>query len=343
MRRTQHLIPFVVLACAVLAAAAPSGLAQRSHRRGIRHHRRHHRRQHGPQAHGALYPHVANCPVFPGNNPWNQRVDRLPVATHSARFISRIGSNAPVMPDFGSPVYRGEVPLGIPYTVVTNHTHWAGTSFRWADQSNRGAYPLPRNVHIQGGRNSTGDRHVIIVDRQNCRDYELYNAWPGPGAGHWTADAGAIFDLRSNQLRPAGWTSADAAGLPLLAALARYKEVARGAIEHALRFTAPCTATKYVYPARHWSHSCGGAWLPPMGLRVRLKSSVRIAKFPYQARVIAIALKRYGMILADNGGPWEVSGAPDAHWNDAALLVLERLRGRDFQVVNMASLPHPGA
>jgi hypothetical protein len=344
MRRPTLLSIFAGLTLAVLATVAASSLTVVAHAAGTSH--RHSRsirraRVKDPKAHIAQYPHIGNCPVFPTDNPWNHRVDRLPVAAHSAQMIGRIGAGGSVMPDFGSPVYKGEVPLGIPYTVVSNHTRWASASFRWADQSNRGLYPLPAHVHIQGGQQSTGDRHVIIVNRSTCRDYELYNAWPGTGGTHWKADAGAIFDLRSNAVRPAGWTSADAAGLPLLAGLARYQEVARGAIEHALRFTAPCTATRYVYPARHWSHSCGGAWLPPMGLRVRLKSSVRVARFPYQARVIAIALKRYGMILADDGGPWEVSGAPNAHWNDAALLVLERLKGRDFQVVKTGSLSHP--
>jgi hypothetical protein len=341
MRRLTLVSIFAGLALAVLGAAAPSGLAKLTRGSAHGHHnvlRR--RRVSDPKAHIALYPHIGNCPVFPSNNPWNDRVDGLPVAAHSAQIIARIGADQSVMPDFGSPVYKGEVPLGIPISVVTNHTRWASTSFRWADQSNGGPYPLPRHVRIQGGQHSTGDRHVIIVDRSTCRDYELYNAWPGGGGTHWTADAGAIFDMRSNQVRPAGWTSADAAGLPLLAGLARYQEVARGAIEHALRFTAPCTATRYVYPARHWSHSCGGAWLPPMGMRVRLKSRVHVAKFPYQARVIAIALKRYGMTLADDGGPWEVSGAPSARWNDAALLVLERLKGRDFQVVDTNSRSH---
>jgi hypothetical protein len=197
-------------------------------------------------------------------------------------------------------------------------------------------------VPIEGGRGSSGDRHVIVVDRSSCRDYELFAAYPHDGGRRWTAGSGAIFNLRSDHLRPAGFTSADAAGLPILPGLARYDEVARGQIDHALRFTAPCTAARYVYPARHEASTCHGSSLPPMGLRVRLKASVNISRLPYQARVVAQALKRYGMILADNGSPWFISGAPNRGWNNDALHLLDRLTGRDFEVVNTASLPHPG-
>jgi hypothetical protein len=184
---------------------------------------------------------------------------------------------------------------------------------------------------------------VIVVDRDSCVDYELFAAYPHNSGRQWTAGSGAVFNLRSNHLRPAGWTSADAAGLPILPGLARYDEVARGVIDHALRFTAPCTARAYVYPARHQASTCSGPNLPPMGLRVRLKAGVNISRLPYQARVIAAALKRYGMILADNGSPWYVSGAPNARWSDDGLHQLNQLRGRDFEVVDTRSLPHPGA
>ena len=288
-------------------------------------------------------PHIAGCPVFPANNPWNEPVASLPVAKHSAQMVANIGLNAPVMPDFGSPAYRSEVPIGDPITVVVNKIRWVHVHFKWPSQSNRGMYPLPSHVAIQGGPNSTGDRHVIVIDRTTCRDYELYDAHPHDHGSRWSAGAGAVFNLRSNHLRPRGWTSADAAGLPLLAGLARYSEVRHNALDHALRFTAPCTARRYVYPARHYSDSCRGRWLPPMGARLRLKQSVNVSRLPHQARVIAVALKRYGLILADNGGPWEITGAPDRHWNNAALLTLKRLTGRDFEVVNTSSLPHPGA
>ena len=286
-------------------------------------------------------PAAPNCPVFPPNNPWNQRVDRLPVARNSAKLIASIGLNDPVHPDFGSGLYDGE-PIGIPFAVVGSSTRNVPVSFQYASESDKGPYPLPRGVPIEGGYSASGDRHVIVVDRDTCTDYELFAAYPHDHGLRWSAGSGAIFNLRSNHLRPAGWTSADAAGLPILPGLARYSDVAAGGIDHALRFTAPCTAPRYVYPARHEASTCSGPNLPPMGLRVRLRAGVNISGLPYQARVVAEALKRYGMILADNGSPWYISGAPDPHWNNDALHLLDRLTGKDFQVVNTSSLPHPG-
>ena len=286
-------------------------------------------------------PGASNCPVFPADNPWNQRVDRLPVASNSAGIIAKIGLSDPVHPDFGSGLYAGE-PIGIPFAVVGSRTRRVRVSFHYGSESDRGPYPLPRGVPIEGGYRSSGDRHVIVVDRSSCKDYELFAAYPHDGGKRWTAGSGAIFNLRSDHLRPVGFTSADAAGLPILPGLARYDEVARGVIDHALRFTAPCTAARYVYPARHEASTCHGGSLPPMGLRVRLKASVNISGLPYQARVVAQALKRYGMILADNGSPWFISGAPNRGWNNDALHLLDRLTGRDFEVVNTSSLPHPG-
>lgn len=292
----------------------------------------------GSAARAGTLPRLGGCPVLPADNPFNQRVDRLAVARDSAQLIARIGLDKPVHPDFGT-VYAG-APNGIPITIVSHHTPRVRVRFTYASESDRRRYPLPPGVAIEGGPRSTGDRHVIVVDRDTCTDYELFAAHPH--ASYWTAGSGAIFDLRSNHLRPAGWTSADAAGLPILPGLARYGEVAAGAVDHALRFTAPCTGTRYVYPARHVAASCSGPFAPPMGLRVRLKASVNISVLSYQARVIARALKRYGMILADNGSPWFISGAPDRRWNDSALHELNRLSGRDFQVVDTRSLPHPG-
>jgi hypothetical protein len=285
-------------------------------------------------------PGARNCPIFPANNPWNQRVNQLPVAANSSRYITAIGLGDPVHPDFGT-VYDG-APNGIPYTVVSSRTRRVPVHFLYASQSDRGPYPIPAKAPIEGGSHATGDRHVIVVDRSNCRDYELWDAYPHDHGRYWTAGSGAVFNLRSNALRPAGWTSADAAGLPILPGLARYSDVARGSINHALRFTAPCTAPRYVYPARHEASTCSARWAPPMGLRVRLKSSVKITGLPYQARVVAQALKTYGMILADNGSPWYISGAPNRHWNNSALHLLDRLSGRDFEVVDTSSLPHPG-
>jgi hypothetical protein len=279
-------------------------------------------------------PTLAGCPVFPADNAWNQRVDGLPVAKNSARIVARIGLSSPVHPDFGT-VYNG-APNGIPYAVVSAGTGKVRVRFTYASESDKGLYPLPRHVPIEGGATASGDRHVIVVDRSTCTDYELYDARPPTGGKPWTAGSGAIFDLRSDHLRPAGWTSADAAGLPILPGLARYSEVRAGAINHALRFTAPCTAPRYVYPARHEASTCSLPDAPPMGLRVRLKRSVDISRLPVQARIVATALKRYGMILADNGSPWYVSGAPSPRWNDDALHALGGLIGRDFEVVTIA-------
>jgi hypothetical protein len=286
-------------------------------------------------------PGAPACPVFPSSNPWNQRVDRLPTARDSARLLSAIGMSDHVHPDFGSGLYNG-VPIGIPYAIVSRHIRRVPVSFQYASESDGHSYPLPPGVAIEGGSQSSGDRHVIVVDRDACVDYELFAAYPHNHGLRWTAGSGAIFNLRSNHLRPAGWTSADAAGLSILAGLARYDEVARGVIDHALRFTAPCTAARYVYPARHFASTCSGPSLPPMGLRVRLKGGVNISGLPYQARIVAVALKRYGMILADNGSPWYISGAPDRHWSNDALHLLNQLAGRDFEVVDTSSLARPG-
>ncbi len=281
---------------------------------------------------------ASNCPIFPPDNPWNQRVDGLPVAADSARLVASIGLSDPVHPDFGT-VYHG-APNGIPITIAGAHTRRVHVSFTYASESDHGRYPIPRGVKIEGGRHGTGDRHVIVLDRATCTDYELFAARP-VGHSRWHAGSGAIFNLRSDHLRPAGWTSADAAGLPILPGLARYDEVRAGSIDHALRFTADCTAPSYVYPARHDAPACSG-FRPPMGLRVRLKASMNISGLPPQARIVAEALKRYGMILGDNGGPWYISGAPDRHWSNDDLHQLGRLTGRDFEVVDTSSLPHPG-
>ena len=282
-------------------------------------------------------PGAPNCEIFPANNAWNQRVDRLPVAQNSAQMINSIGLNTPVHPDFGT-VYNG-APNGIPFAVVGKHTRRVHVHFGYADESDPGPYPLPQNVPIEGGPSSSGDRHVIVIDRSSCKLYELFSAYPHNGGLSWTAGSGAIFNLRSNHLRRAGWTSADAAGLPIFPGLARYDEVARGVIDHALRFTAHCTARRYVYPARHEAGSCDNG--PPMGLRVRLKRNVNISGLPRQARIVAQALKTYGLILADNGSSWYISGAPNPRWSDDQLHQLGRLSGRDFEVVDTRSLPHP--
>jgi hypothetical protein len=292
----------------------------------------------GASAQALRMPAARHCPIFPADNPWNQRIDKLPVAADSAQLIASIGLDSSVHADFGSGTWDGG-PIGIPFDVVSRKTPRSRVSFEYADESDHVRYPIPRHVHIEGGVHATGDRHAILVDKGACRLYELYDL--RRTGQRWTAGSGAVWSLRSNHLRPAGWTSADAAGLPIFPGLARWDEVSRGVIDHALRFTAPQTRRAYVYPARHYASSSNDPSLPPMGLRVRLKASVKVASFPRQARVVLRALQRYGMILADNGSPWYVSGAPNRHWSNDDLHSLGRLTGADFEVVETSSLPEP--
>jgi hypothetical protein len=289
-------------------------------------------------AHALRLPSAPRCPVFPASNVWNRPVDARPVAANSAQLIASIGLDAGLHPDFGSGLYAGG-PIGIPFDVVSAKTPRARVSFEYADESDRVRYPIPASVHIEGGRTSDGDRHALLLDKDACKLYELYALYPKAGGG-WRAGSGAVWNLRSNALRPAGWTSADAAGLPILPGLARYDEVARGVIDHALRFTASRTRRAYVYPARHYASSSDDPSLPPMGLRVRLKASIDISGFPPQARVVLQALKTYGMILADNGSSWYVSGAPSPRWSNDDLHSLGRITGSMFVVVDTTSL-HP--
>jgi hypothetical protein len=282
-----------------------------------------------------------SCPIFPRDNPWNQRVDRLPVAHNSAAIVRGIGLDDHLHADFGSGRYRGQ-PIGIPYATVSRHQKKSPVRFRYADESDRGSYPIPANVPIEGGRNSGGDRHVIVIDRDRCRLYELFAAYPVAGGRRWRAGSGATWNLRSNRLRPKGWTSADAAGLAILPGLARYGELRLGRIDHALRVTAPRTRRTYLYPARHFASDSNDPDLPAMGQRLRLKASFDSSRFPRQARAVLRALKRYGMIVADNGAPWFISGAPARGWNNDDLHQLHQVRGRYFEVVDTSSLPRPG-
>src|SRR5215207_8233163 len=261
----------------------------------------------GGEAEALRHPAAPRCPVFPASNPWNQRVDELPVAADSDAVVRSIGVGDHVHADFGSGLWDGG-PIGIPVTVVGRKTPRSRVSFEYASESDRAAYPIPRGVKIEGGPNADDDRHAILLDTDRCRLYELFSLYPRPGGG-WRAGSGAIFDLRSNRLRPAGWTSADAAGLPILPGLARYDDVAKGSIDHALRFTARRTRRAYVYPARHFASSDSDPALPPMGLRIRLRRSASLAGLGPQARIVAVALQRYGALLADNGSPWFFCGA----------------------------------
>jgi hypothetical protein len=270
---------------------------------------------------------------------WNARVDTLPVHPASATYVNTIGAAHGFHMDFGAGLYQG-APIGIPFVTVPGTLPKVPVTFDYADESDPGPYPVPADAPIEGvgPPDAGGDRHVLVVDTGNCILYELYAAYPQGGGASWTAGSGAMFDLRSNALRPSGWTSADAAGLPIFAGLARYDEVAAGAISHALRFTAPATQDAFVWPARHAASSSTDPTRPPMGLRLRLKASVDITGFSPQARVIAQAMKTYGIILADNGSAWFVSGAPDDRWDNDALHQLDALHGSDFEAVDTSSL-----
>jgi hypothetical protein len=278
----------------------------------------------------ASSPTLGGCAVFPADNAWNQRVDTLPVAADSDAIIGSIGLDTGLHADFGSGTWQGK-PIGIPYTLVPGAQKKVQVKFDYADESDTGPYPIPKNVKIEGG----SDHHALIVDQGACRLYELF-ALRKKGSA-WRAGAGAIWSLSSNALRPEGWTSADAAGLQILPGLARYDEVATGAIEHALRFTVSRSRRAYIYPARHYASSLTDPALPPMGLRVRLKASFDTSGFPPQARVVLEALKRYGMMLADNGSNWFISGAPDSRWNNDDLRSLRNVTGSSFEVVDTSS------
>jgi hypothetical protein len=281
-------------------------------------------------------PQARDCPVFPQSNVWNKRVDHLPVAQNSRRIIRSIGPTGGLHADFGSGRYLGQ-PIGIPYTVVGSSQRKHRVRFTYSSESDHVGYPIPKDVKIEGGRQSSGDRHAILVDKDACKLYELFSLYPRADGG-WRAGSGAVWDLRSNKLRPRGWTSADAAGLPILPGLARYDEVRRGRIDHALRFTVERSRRKYIYPARHFASDSTSRSLPPMGLRLRLKKGFDISGYPYQARIVLKALKRYGMIVADNGSDWFISGAPNRHWNNDALHALGGVTGKHFVVVDTSHL-----
>jgi hypothetical protein len=289
---------------------------------------------------GRRLPGAPKCPLFPRSSHWNKPVDRLPVHPRSSAIVRSIGAGEHVHADFGSGRWEG-APIGIPYVTVPRGQRRVPVSFEYAEESDRGPYPIPAGMPIEGGRGSDGDRHAIVVDRSRCRLYELFAAHPVDGGRRWRAGSGAIWNLRSNRMRPRGWTSADAAGMPILSGLARYHEVRRGRIDHALRFTAPRTRRAFVYPARHFASSLTDPSLPAMGQRLRLKRRYDISRFPRQARVVLRALKRYGMILADNGSPWYVSGAPSRGWDNDALHSLHDVPGSAFEVVDTSKLKRP--
>jgi hypothetical protein len=281
-------------------------------------------------------PAPAGCPDFPADSHWHARVDGLPVHPQSQAYVAAIGVDEGVKADFGSGLWDGG-PIGIPITEVPPGQATVPVTFDYADESDPGPYPIPRDALVEGGPDSDGDRHVLVVDRAACRLYELYAAHPN-GDGSWSAGSGAIYDLRSNDLRPSGWTSADAAGLPVMPGLVRYDEVAAGRIDHAIRVTVPDSQDAYVWPARHAASDSSDPARPPMGLRLRLRADVDLSGLPDQARVVAQAMKEYGVIVADNGSPWYLSGVPDDRWSNDALQSLGALTGADFEAVDAAPL-----
>ncbi len=283
----------------------------------------------GPGA--APGPQIAGCPLQPRDNIWNTRVDGLPLHPRSNAYIASIGSDTSLHPDFGT-TWQGS-PIGIPYTTVPGDRTKVAVTFEYDDESDPGPYPIPPNPPIEAG----SDHHILIVDRDQCILYELFGAYLQNG--HWYAGSGAIFDLRANGLRPAGWTSADAAGLPILPGLVRYEEVTAREIRHAIRFTAARTQKAYIWPARHYASSNTDPNVPPMGQRFRLKASFDISGFSAEVQVVLKAMQLYGIILADNGSNWYISGSPDARWNDDVLVnEFRQIHGSDFEAVDVASL-----
>jgi hypothetical protein len=281
---------------------------------------------------------LGTCTVFPADNPWNTDISSAPVAASSSQIISRIntnGSGTALHADFG-----GAGAYGIPYITVPGTQALVPINFTaYGDESDPGPYPVPLGAPIEGGSNSSGDRHVLAVNRDTCKLYEMYRAYPR--STYWNADSGAVFDLRSNALRPDYWTSADAAGLPIFPGLARFDEVTAGQINHALRVTFSATRRAFLHPATHYASSSTNVYDPPMGMRMRLKSSYVIPSTAGpQARVILTALKKYGLIVADNGSNWFITGAADSRWNDTDLDQLKTVPGSAFEVVDTGESLH---
>ena len=273
---------------------------------------------------------------LPDDSPWNKDISKERVDPASAKILARVGLGKTLRADFGT-VWEG-APVGIPYVVVPQTQKKVPVTFTYAEESDPGPYPIPPNAPIEGGPKGTGDRHVLVLDRDAWQLWELFNAFPDSKGG-WKADSGAVWDLKKVQVRKAGWTSADTAGLPILPGLVRYDEVVgKKALEHAMRFTLAKTRRAYVPPASHWASEDHSDDLPPMGMRVRLKATYDISGFAPEVRVILTALKKYGMILADNGSDNFISGAPDPRWNNDLLRQLMRVKTSDLEVVEMKNM-----
>ena len=278
---------------------------------------------------------------FPADNAWNTDISSMPVDPNSANIIAFIGASSPLHPDFGEGLYNGSK-IGIPYQVVDTTTQ-PKIPIRIAaykTESDPGPMPVPPNALIEGYPNpDDGDRHVLVLDRNGCWLYELYRSFTRNGL--WKADSTAIWDMTTNEQRPYTWTSADAAGLPIFPGLVRYDEVLAGAINHAIRVTVPVTREAFTPPASHWASSESSQNAPPMGMRMRLKASFDISSFPPNDQVILTGLKRYGVMVADNGGAMFISGAPDERWNNSELDQLKTLTASDFEVVSMGPVYTP--
>ena len=270
------------------------------------------------------------CPTFPADNAWHADISRLPVHPRSAQWLSRMSPTRRLHPDFGGATY------GIPITVVAGTHAKVPVTFEYDDESDPGPYPLGDDTRVEGGQYDSGDRHTVVVDRDTCR---LYETWATSRVGdRWTAGSGAIWDLRSNALRPAGWTSADAAGLPVLPGLLRYDEVVAGSVDHAVRFTTNVTDRSYVWPARHHAGSVSDPSYPPMGARFRLRASYDLSRHSALTRVVLAGFQRHGLVLADNGSPWYFQGATDVRWPDALLDDLKTVPASAFEAVDISSL-----
>jgi hypothetical protein len=286
-----------------------------------------------PKSNGQLLPGTV-CPAFPADDVWNTPVAGLPLDPHSSAWLAHMSSaSAFLHPDYGPG--GGSSPYGIPWQVTAPHPSFVRLHFQYADESDRGPYPFSARTPIEGGPGSTGDRHALMVDPSTCTLYELYDAH-FRSAMRSTAGSGAIWSLRSNRLRPSGWTSADAAGLPILPGLVNYDEVRSGHIDHAIRFTAQTTSTRYLWPARHQAGATGDPSYPPMGARFRLRPGFRLpASRCYQAcQVVIRAMKTYGLILADNGSNWYFQGTADRRWTYTMVGQLKAIPARDFQAVD---------
>jgi hypothetical protein len=308
-------VALIALLALVVASAAPGAAAQR--------------------ARAAAGPHEYGCPILPANNALNRDISHAPIDPRSSQYIASIGASLHLHADFGTnPAY------GIPYVVVGAHQPRVPIHFsEYGDESEPGPYPAPLNAPVEGS-GEEGDRHVLVLQTHVCKLYELYSA-KRSGTG-WEAGSGAVFNLRSNALRPEGWTSADAAGLPIFPLLARYPEVHAGRIEHALRVTVARTQRGYIHPATHLASSSSDPALPPMGLRLRLKAGFDLAPYRGQALVILRALKRYGLIVADNGSSWYISGASDSRWSDDDLDQLKSVPGAAFEAIGSGPILHKG-